>query len=370
MSFELGDENRAVRERSEKVARQKLERIMGDQFFDYGIRAMGLVEVRQMLQEGKLRPGGEIYLPNHRVPDHRRRNPFSEAMSMGEDYRTSIEADAIRSSETEDRLIPFQKYLFFEDTKQANLMQMITILATAANRLDLIEAQKNSPRPEQYWSGQIMGQTSMGKYIALTQTYESLVKEVKKLAVSIDGLEGSERKRQTWEKVREYILSTHAGEVARVEAMCADVHAGRVSKDYDVLVAEYGEEAIKDVASLKQNPTLFEKPGTLARVLSLIYAVASQRKGSMNNLFEQYQVAAVVDVRAVSKASNGLTGMPWGFIHAKNGEQERLSGENILGLIALHGDSLLIKKLVELSSNAGSASAPVFTRRGTRKFPR
>lgn len=52
-------------ESSEAVARNKLEKITREEFSDFVVRAMSFLEFKDILKNGRIEDGKEVYMPNH-----------------------------------------------------------------------------------------------------------------------------------------------------------------------------------------------------------------------------------------------------------------------------------------------------------------
>lgn len=113
-------------------------------------------------------------------------------------------------------------------------------------------------------------------------------------------------------------------------------------------------ECVKDENKLLQ-------PGAVKDVLHALLQLSGD-KGARH-----YNVAVILDISAVGKPNHTSQ---WGFIHLSEEDKEPAAASaKILAVVGLYGDPVLTEKLVQLSSHAKEAACPVFTSKGTKKFP-
>ncbi len=94
------------------------------------------------------------------------------------------------------------------------------------------------------------------------------------------------------------------------------------------------------------------------------YGVSALERGG------QYDVVAVLDISSIGKPNPRIDSHNWGFTHLAEGDKKfEDAAAKILAVVALYGDPTLTEKLIRLSSHAKEAACPVFTSKGTQKFP-
>lgn len=310
------------------VASEKLERLMGEDFTAYAIRFVNLLEYRQILAERRF-PNGLAFVPE-----------------ISAEYSVKVGGTPYKTLSFKDYVSSGKKDGWYEIIdKQTDWPQSALALILRQHILEVvIQARKDV-------KAQVMPKGEYRRKV-LEKVRDVLKEEVEK------------------EQLFRYDLST----TKDIEHWM-DYFDFRQEPFFHALnpnaafnSRQYTPEELDRLALIRR---WFDDPMSVD-LRSFIRALEWFVGEPMANREEQYQLALVIDARAIDrdaekKGANMGVMRGWGAITEENG---RYPEKYLLGVIVIIPDKEILQQVVGLASHGGPFAHPIFDQAGSTRYPR
>lgn len=374
-----------IEQTAETIAREKLAKLLDNNFCDFAMRFINFVEYEELMQSGNF-AGGAAYSPKARKGSKSEEAPaFKEYLEQAKQKNwqevITDETDWPQGSMSVNMynhllgvLLKARENVKAEDSSKKNYRARVM---SEMKKIIESEVQTEVETRQTVYSDPSLGMPELVDYIDerydvflmaiyLPQFQEKINSDIGKLQ-SLIGEDKLHEVLSLFDAEFKDIKASLSYRVvlpglirSKIESMSVEDVKNEVLTlvdevfNYKLKIESFGGEA--GVMLVKK---WFEDP-TSVDLRSLINTVASAQFSAHEE--RQYSLALILDSSVFETDGKSYRG--WGSI--KRGESNR----NILGVISIMPNKEALKKIIDLAREAGLASHPVFDNKGNARFPK
>ncbi len=375
-SFENGIPNpeSEIHIESEKIASEKLQRLLDPNLKTYGVRFMNIGEYEEILRDKT--SSGEVYIVKDRL--------FREYLKEGNRTDWSHRAEAQTNWHASTFNIFEYNYLknllkgshrSVQHSEKQNDTQPESYRERVLDyfKESVIQFANRSPENNIHWM--ISYANDLENMNQKNEELESYLSSnlgdeaCQRLIHEIENPTESEyRNSGTLMIVKHNIEKVITHEDGRFEDICK---AGYLLSEQINIIKRYGEENLRIVAEWLKNPNYLDGKDNLRKVM---WALSTAPSVDEDPEARQYHLAVIYGIDALSPGDSGW-GMGWQNINENRSqrnstEEQSVLAQQMLGAISVMPDKQLYQRMSELSASAGDFSHPVFDSLGYVRWPK
>jgi hypothetical protein len=310
---EQKDVNPENLEYSEKIANEKLEKILKPGFRGFGIRYMNIEEYRNLIETGKL--SGEFTLFDKYWSSYKERD-FSEFL---EEFKTGYDSGHSIS------MTDWEEVSGLSSVKTMDVINGIKIIRNEFNDKDAVDRDR------------------------FIRQY--LLRYIEKGIV--------------WPEWKEF--TKNFDDLAGCFSCFRTPNAFR-NMNYDLKKLDDSDENLKIIKSFKENEDFLQQKGNLRKLLvalSSVYDVEGRQS-------RQYHVALIVDSKILDKSSNSWNIDYWKELYDFETEKidKKEKNSSILGAISIYPLKEMHNEIIEIEKDSKDLAHPVFDHNGVVRWPK
>lgn len=335
-------------EYSEKIAKEKLEKILDPNFSDFAVRYMNIEEYKQILETGEIKNEVTVYGGNSPLKENVN-NFLNDAHWRVESHTNSeiisgISRNAIWKLTQNIKLIESENKKKNFDQKMELIREQILDYLNTFHRISHIN---NFVDPKSFFN----------KMSFLSEQQQKDIRDnfINKIGTShyvdydfVDDF--------TKEKLSEYNLNNKQKNVVKEYLNSLE------------LELKIGKENMQVITDFKNNNEFLKEKNNLRKLITAIGFVFDPFSGQQHR---QYHLAVIFDSKTF-----GLKSSKWidQWTQFDDNTNEKLSesekGKGILGAISIIRLKETYKEMIELEKGSGDFAHPVFDSSGTLRWPK